>query len=50
MADAAYQSWLTSFIHAQLAHFTGSVTVLRQGGQTVVRLQFARPSPLGLLA
>jgi hypothetical protein len=50
MTDAAYQRWLTSFIHAQLAHFTGNVTVVRQGGQTVVRVQFARPSPLGLLA
>ncbi|HEU5388981.1 MAG TPA: tetratricopeptide repeat protein [Streptosporangiaceae bacterium] len=50
MADAAYQRWLTSFVRAQLAHFSGSVTVVRQGGQAVVRIQFARPSPLGLLA
>jgi hypothetical protein len=50
MTDAAYQRWLTSFVHAQLAHFTGSVTVVRQGGQAVVRIQFAPPSPLGLLA
>jgi len=49
MADAAYQSWLTSFIRAQLNHFTGSVTVVRVDGQPVVRLEFARPSPLGLL-
>jgi hypothetical protein len=50
VADAAYQRWLTSFVRAQLAHFTGSVTVVRQDGQAVVRIQFARPSPLGLLA
>jgi len=50
MADAAYQRWLTSFVRDQLAHFTGNVTVVRQGGQAVVRIQFARPSPLGLLA
>jgi tetratricopeptide (TPR) repeat protein len=49
MADAAYQRWLTSFIGAQLNHFTGSVSVIRVDGQPVVRLEFARPSPLGLL-
>ncbi len=49
MTDAGYQRWLTSFVRAQLTHFTGSVAVLRQGGQTVVRVQFSRPSPLGLL-
>ena len=49
MSDAAYQRWLTSFVRAQLEHFTGSVAVVRAGGQPVVRLEFARPSPLGLL-
>ena len=47
--DAAYQRWLTSFVRAQLEHFTGSVTVVRAGGQPGVRIEFARPSPLGLL-
>ena len=32
-----------------LEGFTGSVAVVRAGGQPVVRLEFARPSPLGLL-
>jgi hypothetical protein len=50
MSDADYQRWLTSFIRAQLAHFTGSVAVIRPGGQPVVRVEFAWPSPLGLLA
>jgi tetratricopeptide (TPR) repeat protein len=50
MSDAAYQSWLASFVRAQLTHFTGTVAVVRQGGQPVVRVVFAMPSPLGLLA
>ena len=33
MTDAAYQSWLISFVRPQLAHFAGSVVVVRQGGQ-----------------
>jgi tetratricopeptide repeat protein len=49
MTDAGYQRWLTSFVQAQLAHFTGNVAVVRHGGRTVVRVQFSRPSPLGLL-
>jgi hypothetical protein len=50
MSDAAYRSWLASFVRAQLTHFTGTVTVVSQGGQPVVRVVFAMPSPLGLLA
>ena len=50
MSDAAYQSWLISFVRAQFTHFTGTVAVVRPGGQPVVRVVFARPSPLGLLA
>jgi hypothetical protein len=50
MTDAAYRSWLTSFIRAQLAHFTGKVAMVRQGGQLAVRVEFPRPSPLGLLS
>lgn len=49
MTDTAYQRWLTSFVQAQLARFTGSVAVVRQDGQTAMRVQFSRPSPLGLL-
>jgi hypothetical protein len=50
MSDAAYQSWLTSFVRAQLTHFTGTVAVVKPGGQPIVRVVFAMPSPLGLLA
>ncbi len=50
MTDAAYQSWLISFVRPQLAHFAGSVVVVRLGGRTVVHVQFSRPSPLGLLS
>jgi hypothetical protein len=49
MTNADYLSWLTSFVRAQLVHFGGSVVVVRQGGQSAVRVEFARPSPLGLL-
>ena len=50
MTDAIYLSWLTSFVRAQLVPFAGSMTVLRQAGRPVVRVVFAQPSPLGLLA
>jgi hypothetical protein len=50
MTDASYLSWLTSFVRAQLVPFAGSMAVLQQAGQTVVRVMFAQPSPLGLLA
>jgi hypothetical protein len=50
MTDASYLSWLTSFVRAQLVPFAGSVTVLQEAGQPVVRVMFAQPSPLGLLA
>ena len=50
MTDAAYQSWLTSFVRAQLNHFTGTVAVIKQDGQPVVRIDFTQPSPLGLLS
>ena len=49
MTDASYLSWLTSFVRAQLAPFSGSMAVLRQGDQSILRVEFARPSPLGLL-
>ena len=50
MTDASYLSWLTSFMRAQLGPFEGSMTVLTEAGQPVVRVMFAQPSPLGLLA
>ena len=50
MTDADYQRWLISFVRAQFVHFGGTVVVVRPGGQPVVRVEFARPSPLGLLS
>jgi tetratricopeptide (TPR) repeat protein len=50
MSDASYLEWLSTFVRAQLAPFAGSVKVLRQDGRLVARVEFARPSPLGLLA
>jgi hypothetical protein len=50
MTDASYLGWLTSFVRAQLVPFAGSMTVLQQVGQPIVRVVFAQPSPLGLLA
>ena len=49
MSDTAYQNWLTSFVRAQLGHFGGTVVVDRPGGQPVVHVNYAWPSPLGLL-
>jgi hypothetical protein len=49
MADASYLHWLSDFVRAQLAPFSGRMVVLREGGQPIVRVQFAKPSPLGLL-
>jgi hypothetical protein len=49
MTDAGYLSWLTSFVRAQLLPFVGSAATVRQGDQFVVRVEFSRPSPLGLL-
>ena len=50
MTDASYLRWLTSFVRAQLVPFAGSMSVLQEAGQPVVRVVFAQPSPLGLLA
>jgi tetratricopeptide (TPR) repeat protein len=50
MTGASYLSWLTSFVRAQLGPFDGSMAVLQEVGQPVVRVVFAQPSPLGLLA
>jgi hypothetical protein len=50
LTDASYLSWLTSFVRAQLLPFAGTATTVRQGDQVVVRVEFSRPSPLGLLS
>ena len=50
MTDASYLNWLTSFVRAQLGPFEGSMAVLQEAGQPIVRVMFAQPSPLGLLA
>jgi hypothetical protein len=42
-------SWLTAYVRAQLLPFAGSITTLTQDDQLVVRIEFSRPSPLGLL-
>ncbi len=50
MTEASYLSSLLGFFRAQLHPFSGSAAVLRQGNQRIVRVQFFRPSPLGLLS
>jgi hypothetical protein len=49
MADARYLGWLTGFLRAQTGPFAGRVVVQSEGGESVVQVAFARPSPLGLL-
>jgi hypothetical protein len=49
MTNASYLRWLTAFVRAQIGPFAGTIVLLPQGDQHVVRVQFARPSPLGLL-
>jgi hypothetical protein len=49
MADASYVGWLTAFVRAQLLPFAGTITTFRQHDQVIVRIEFDRPSPLGLL-
>jgi hypothetical protein len=50
MTDAGYLSWLTAFVRAQLLPFAGTLTTSRLDGQLILRIEFSRPSPLGLLA
>lgn len=45
----AYQHAVTKFLHAQRPPFLGQVSVLHQGGRTMIQLQFPAPAPLGLL-
>ena len=49
MADASYVSWLTAYVRAQLLPFAGSIITLTQDDQLTIRIEFSRPSPLGLL-
>jgi hypothetical protein len=50
MSDVSYLRWLTSFVGTQLVPFAGSMSVLQEAGQPIVRVVFAQPSPLGLLS
>jgi hypothetical protein len=50
MTDASYQAWMVAFERAQLLPFAGRTVILRQGEQPVVRVEFAIPSPMGLLS
>jgi hypothetical protein len=50
LTNARYLSWLVAFERSQVPPFTRSITVVWQGGQPVVRVEFSWPSPLGLLA
>lgn len=50
MTNASYLSWLVTFVRAQLHTFSGRTTILREGDQSIVRVDFSRPSPLGLLS
>ena len=49
MTDASYLSWLVALVRAQLHPFSASTAILRQGDQPILRVEFSRPSPLGLL-
>ncbi len=49
MTDVGYLTWLAAFVRAQLVPFNGGMAVLRHGDQLIVHVDFARPSPLGLL-
>jgi hypothetical protein len=47
--NANYLKAVLAFLKAQRSPFLASVSVLRQGGDNVVQVEFAAPSPLGLL-
>jgi hypothetical protein len=47
--NASYLKAVLAFLRAQRPPFLASVSVLRQGGASVVQVEFAAPSPLGLL-
>jgi hypothetical protein len=50
VSEVSYLRWLTSFVGTQLVPFAGSMSVVQEAGQPVVRVVFAQPSPLGLLS
>ncbi len=50
MTDASYLGWTTAFARAQLPPFAGSAVILRRGEQLIVRVEFSKPSPIGLLS
>ena len=50
MTDASYQGWINAFERAQHPPFAGSAVILRRGEQVIVRLEFSKPSPMGLLS
>jgi hypothetical protein len=47
--EASYLSSQVAFVRAQSPPFSGSAAVLQQGSERILRVQFSRPSPLGLL-
>ena len=50
MPDVSYLRWLTSFVGTQLVPFAGTMSVVQEAGQPIVRVVFAQPSPIGLLS
>lgn len=50
LTDAKYLSWLDGAVRTQVRTFAGSVVVAHQGGRPLERVEFSRPSPLGLLS
>ena len=49
MTDATDLKWLVDSVRPQTRRFAGSVIVKRNGNRSWVRVEFSRPSPLGLL-
>jgi hypothetical protein len=47
--NASYLKAVLAFLKAQRPPFLASVSVLHQGGDSVVQVEFPAPSPLGLL-
>jgi cellulose synthase/poly-beta-1,6-N-acetylglucosamine synthase-like glycosyltransferase len=50
MTDASYVSWILAFERVQRPPFAGSAVVERLGDRLTVRLEFSKPSPMGLLS
>jgi hypothetical protein len=47
--NASYLKAVLAFLKAQRPPFLASVSVTQQGGDSIVQVEFAAPSPLGLL-